>query len=1382
MINPIIKVKVAIDKLNKNWSSIIKTLEPLSKTNRLTPSYNYELGFAYCKTREWKEAYDKLDKAISNRANNLSWVYRCAIAAENSGKPKRYKEIISEIHNKNGENDKKHYKSGVLLLGFSRPKDAEESFRRAININEKEYKYYIGLAIALNNQGKSKSWQEAIALEKAIHLNPYSAEAHFSLGMNYETMQNYYMASSCYIRAILFKFSNRNHLGEYISNIRKLSDKKVKDVTLKKTPVSYSEAESYFNNGTLHIFTDPSEAESNIRKAIGLNNKIPHYYTALAESLKQQGESTLWQEHDALASAINLGSSDAKAFFRFGIIKEKMQSYVNACNAYNGALENGLSNLELHYRLGYCLEMLGKIEEASDTYNIAISYDEKLNSKRFGVGVLHSKYGHRELAINALNQKSNNSIDGELFYKLGMAYDRCYEWRNANKSYKRAVKLAPNNYEWQFRLGLTFERLKNYKEASFWYEKAAIGRSRHTPYWFYRLGYSLFFSGEYKKSCEAFIKVSDDLMPSTGRVKSNDIASALLFDAILLENNSQYNEALDLLYKAIERRKAKAGSYLYRIGCILYKKENYYLSSQEFIKMRTLKDAHGVSDKAYREMDNISLLCDYNKYYYESSIQSEQIVYESFHGASISCNPLAIYLAIEKDTRFKKYRHYFVINNDSDIPEYIKERDNVYFIQRDSDIYIEKLATSKVLINNSTFPPYFIKRDDQIYINTWHGTPLKTLGRDMKSRFLEHKNFTRNILQSDLLISPNRFTTDILEKSHDISGIYGGEIFESGYPRIDLTLNISRERILAKLGIDKNKKIVFYAPTWRGTHGEVDFDTTRLLKDLENLSHINDVSIVFRGHSLIEDTLSGITIKNIHVLNKTIDTNEFLSCTDILITDYSSILFDFIPTKRPIIYYAYDLEDYISERGLYIDIKKLPGKLCHTSEKLIDSINEILQEHSRVEDYDSAISIYNIHDDGNASSRVVQKIHELIIKDNKTHLNENNKSYLFYAGPFMRNGITTSFINLANNLVRGGCTVSVAVDPGSISKNQERLDLISRLDKEVNIIGRVGGMNFNIEERFLHAERNRDFTLSNEEMMSLWQKSWDMEFKRIFGNAKFDYIVNFEGYSNFWAALFGAKTGKPNTIYQHNDMMGEMSQKYPYLKGTFDSYHAFNRVISVSKETCINNKNNLCEKFNLPEDKFVYSENLLNLDSIFELAKQDVISEDKHIFSANNSKVFINIGRLSIEKDQVKLIKAFKILIDTGDKSHLIILGEGPLKSELKLLIDELNLSNYIHLLGHRDNPYPYLSRAHCFVLSSNHEGQPMTLLEALTLRKDIIATSIPGNNSVLSLINETGVENSIHGLSQALISYSLNGKEQSVFDYKTYQTQAMNKFFSVTE
>lgn len=138
-------------------------------------------------------------------------------------------------------------------------------------------------------------------------------------------------------------------------------------------------------------------------------------------------------------------------------------------------------------------------------------------------------------------------------------------------------------------------------------------------------------------------------------------------------------------------------------------------------------------------------------------------------------------------------------------------------------------------------------------------------------------------------------------------------------------------------------------------------------------------------------------------------------------------------------------------------------------------------------------------------------------------------------------------------------------------------------------------------------------------------------------------------------------------------------------------------------------------------------------------------------------KIFINIARFSIEKDQTKLIKAFKVINDKYPKTLFLILEEGPLKEDLEKLIKDLKLDKKVFLLGRIFNPFPYLKKAGCFVMSSNHEGQPMTLLEALVLNKTIVATDIPGNVSVLDNRGRLIVENNVNGLIDSMEKLSTN-------------------------
>ncbi|RBQ34158.1 hypothetical protein C2125_11575 [Rahnella aquatilis] len=1388
MYNYFIYLGSKIDKKRKLWKKVVDKLEKTSNENKATAGINYDLGLAYGKLKKWNESANYLYKAVISKPHNISWNYRYAVALENSGNKEKSKRIISDIFINNKENDKKHFKCGLLLLGYSRPYDAEIYFRKALEINPNNYKYHLGLVISLNRQGRGKSWIVIESLVKAVIINPKATEAHYALGLNYEYMRSYHLATFSYIKAILLKGrKNKSLFKEFLSMIQtELTKETIKSKEKTKAPKSIiSESDKEYKLGLNKYEDFPLEAENHFREAIELNSNKPEYYVGLASALEKQGEGKLWQELDALQSAITMGLKSSSKFYRVGLIREKMRNYLNASKAYKLALETGSGNSEIFYRLGYCLKMIGEELASSKSFEQAIIYDKTLKSTRFGIGVLHNKYGNKELAIESLHKKSEEEpFDGELFYTLGMVLDRCYKWNEAKNAYERAVENDPSVFEWQYRLGFTFERLKDYKKSAYWYNKATEGKK--ISYWYYRLGYSLEKVKKYEDACIAFIRTHNALeAPRPVFSVSDSLALQFYNKAITHEAQGEFNDAIKYLEETINIREGTSGYLFYRLGCIEYKKGNYIQASKHFVNSRTLQEAHGVSDKNYRENENVKKFSDYDFYSQHKPIINN-ILYESFQGSSLSCNPLALFLSIYQKNEFSDFKHFWVINDLSSVPDYIKKLPKVYFIKHGSDLYLEVLATAKLLINNSTFPPYFTKRNEQIYINTWHGTPLKTLGKDMNGRFLEHKNFTRNILQSDILISPNKFTTKILSNSHDIKGIYSGDIIESGYPRIDLTTALNSERkdfIISQINLDVEKNVVFYAPTWRGTHGEISIDKEKLVGDLTKLTEIPNSTIVFRGHSLLENILGKLEIPGVIILPKNIDTNEFLSIADVLITDYSSIFFDYYPTKKPVFYYTYDFEEYTTSRGMYLNFNELPGIVSNNIQSLINEVSQCIGQNKLLANPQLLQELgFNDYDDGNATHRVVSaiinRINGELITRSGIQKNSTNKSFLFYTGPFMRNGITTSFINLANNLISLGHTVSVVVDANAIAKHDDRLEQISKLNQDVNIIGRVGGIVFNLEERYIHGERNRAHSLPEKEMEEIWLNSWRKEFKRIFGEAHFDCIINFEGYTNFWSSLFSAQSNYKKIIYQHNDMFSEYNQKYPYLLGSFNNYKHYDKVISVSKETRDLNYRNIAKIVKINNDAFVHSQNLLNINTIFEMSKEDILITDEKIFDSEGP-VFINIGRLSIEKDHEKLLRSFKIVNDSYPESKLVILGDGPLKSDLTILIKKLNLNDSAYLLGHRLNPYPYLEKSNCFVLSSNHEGQPMTLLEALTLNKDVIATSIAGNNSVLKLIDEIGVPNTISGLSEALLEYAKIGKKQKVFDFNTYQAEAINTFLN---
>ncbi|MFE7152735.1 CDP-glycerol glycerophosphotransferase family protein, partial [Heyndrickxia sporothermodurans] len=414
--------------------------------------------------------------------------------------------------------------------------------------------------------------------------------------------------------------------------------------------------------------------------------------------------------------------------------------------------------------------------------------------------------------------------------------------------------------------------------------------------------------------------------------------------------------------------------------------------------------------KKYRTNATFKRTVDYTSYYETLEIRENTILYESFHGKNMSCNPYALFKQLINDERFSDYNHVWVLNDLDNCPKEFLELPNVEFVAVNSDEYLQYLASCKYLINNTSFPPYFIKKEGQVYVNTWHGTPLKTLGKDMNGTIGQHKNLMRNFMQTDFIIAPNKFTADKIIDSHDLRGIYQGKVAETGYPRVDLVFE-NNKKVREQLGCTNNK-VILYAPTWRGEVGNVSGELNKLIEDTKMLEDKlgGQYTILLKVHSLMQQYIQDRKIK-LNIVPDNIDSNELLSIVDVLITDYSSIFFDFIVTKKPIIFYAYDQKEYQKERGFYLDLEDMPGPICRSIMSVIDEISNAQNYQVIYKDkMEYCLNTFLNLEDGKSTSRVIDTIfyndekYTYMVGDNKTNI-------LIYCGGFLNNGVTTSALN-----------------------------------------------------------------------------------------------------------------------------------------------------------------------------------------------------------------------------------------------------------------------------------------------------------------------------------------------------------------------------------
>ena len=1003
-----------------------------------------------------------------------------------------------------------------------------------------------------------------------------------------------------------------------------------------------------------------------------------------------------------------------------------------------------------------------------------------------------------ELQDYIAQHKTNNEIE----FLLSNCYEKLTDYTNALLILEKLYEAHPTNTNYLYRYAYNLECSGNTDKANDIYQEFLLLKISDQEIFDHGIGVVHAKRGLWDTALSAYKehqKILDDSTPASlyekmgyafGRlylwaeaaeeykkaILTLDYAPAILYFkcAEAYEKSKNAKEAIVFYKQAIMRSNDFQEYWYYRLGTVLEQNNQYKEAAQYFEQSRKYQTAYGLNPDDVLKTKEQKMLGVYTEYYEKLKIVENTILFESFFGDTLSCNPYALLCNFLEDTKFKNYTFIVILNNLAHIPLGLKDP-RIIFIKRQSDSYLRYLASAKYLINNVSFPYYFIRKEAQIYLNTWHGTPLKTLGKDIRKPFLDYANVARNFLQATHLISQNRYTNEILLEKYNVKDLYSGKVADTGYPRVDLTLNLTLDRkqeILHELGLTNRKPIVVYAPTWRGTSERKDFDTARLVRDLHHLKS-DKYQLVFKCHHLAEAVVKKANL-NIALVPHHIDTNELLGCADVLISDYSSIVFDFLHCNKPIISYAYDYEQYVEERGMYFSKAELLGTVCEDIKSLRKAVMQAL--NTKVS-YSKDIKKYAQQDTGN----VANKVKDFLFKHDETYCYHYEKKpvNLVFSGPYIPNGISRSFSNLMTNLQdASNFQLSVIVNRQDINAHKNRLEEFDRtyLDT-IAYHGRIGAMPMTAEELWVRTKFENINKFYSQQFEDIYKKMFARESRRLFGDTTFEAVVNFEGYSVFWASLLSQTKSHKKVIFQHNDLHSEWKTRFAYLEGIFNLYPYYQKVVSVSELTMLNNIEKLSSLFNINKEKFEFANNTILPKEI--LAQAQAEEEANPIYAEYTGKKILNIGRLSHEKDQEKLIRAFAKSDIIEQDVKLFILGQGPLQEHLEKLITELSVTEKVHLLGQVDNPYIYLKDADLFVLSSNHEGQPMVLLEALTLNIPILATDIVGNRSVLNTMDECLVENTEDALAVGL-AYHLEHAKPNNFDAEQYNIDAINKVLKI--
>lgn len=750
----------------------------------------------------------------------------------------------------------------------------------------------------------------------------------------------------------------------------------------------------------------------------------------------------------------------------------------------------------------------------------------------------------------------------------------------------------------------------------------------------------------------------------------------------------------------------------------------------------------------------VAKITRYAKYYKHNKLKDNYILYQSRDGKSMTDSPYAVFLYLLSNKEYKHLKHIWVVDTQKKKQEFAKmykHYSNVEFVVKESNDCLQMLTTAKYILNNSTFPAYFTKKENQVYVNTWHGTPIKAMGLDVEDNLLGSQNIIRNFLSSDILVSPNAHTSEIFKRAFSLEGLYSGELLEIGYPRIDLTLNADKKRVFKHLkqsGLHiSDREIILFAPTWRGSDVNKPEDSLKdVYRMVMELKNNTEYQVLVKVHPFVYKTALKYKELKPYLVPDSFDTNELLSVIDLLVTDYSSIFFDYLVTDKPMIFYSPDYEDYKNDRGFYIKPDALPGPSVFNTDDLIEAVNHAQANTSKyARQYQEFKDLYVPYEDGKVTERLINAM----FSSEKGPSLKTKETILMYPGGMKNNGITTSAINLLENIDYDRYDVTIFLNN---THNTEILKNLSQVNENVRIILRKGPLLASTSEKYRDVFVKNRGLKSPLEKIAYPTKAYEREFRKIFGSSDFDYVIDFSGYSMFWSKILLATQSKRKLIYLHSDIESDMNRTvngnrphYVNLKGIISLYYKFDYLVSVSEETCKVNSKKLATPNT--REKFVSAMNTINLPKIQHLLTEDTdffmhkgqqvlaIQKDNEIVSVPfNDKDFkvMAMGRLSPEKGFDILINGFSGVVKDYPTAKLYILGDGPLRKALEDMIKRLKLEDNVYLVGQKSNPFNIMKRCDLFALTSHYEGQSMVLLEALTVGINALASDIPANRYVL--------------------------------------------------
>ena len=563
----------------------------------------------------------------------------------------------------------------------------------------------------------------------------------------------------------------------------------------------------------------------------------------------------------------------------------------------------------------------------------------------------------------------------------------------------------------------------------------------------------------------------------------------------------------------------------------------------------------GFKDK-FRNLNECRINSGIYKEYYNPKLEEDIVFVESRNGFDFTGN---IFRIIEELStgKYGDFRIYVYAQSHikSKIEEYKKNYHlNICEVIDSHDKACEIMHRAKYVFTDSGIRYKYVKKPGQVFVNTWHGTIIKLMGIDNSHERLTMGIIQRSLLFSDYLIFPSDYLKDRLLNSFMLENAYPGKILLEGYPRNSVFLDDERSKEFRnKFGLN-DYEIFIYMPTFKGLvdnrkDEKQKDDVNRFLKQIDD--NLKDNQVLFaKLHPYNMQEIDFADFSHVKPFPKGFEIYDIVNMADCLITDYSSVFFDFANSQKKTIIFNYDEEEYLADRGFYFPISDLPFPKVQT-------VDDLIKEMNTPKNYDdsSFIEKFGQYERINA----VEYICETIFNGNdscKCETIENNKpNMLLYAGDFSDNAAKGNLIKFIESIGIDKYNIFISFCPWMKNVKENPGDIFNDIPEGVGFLPFSYNLMPTVKEKL---DYNKLFSkCDKKDYTDVLKSFFKRTFKQQYGSMEFEYIISFQAddfnqtcifdnaCDNFF--LFATKSSKAQNVIDEGKVISDFDSLFDFF-------------------------------------------------------------------------------------------------------------------------------------------------------------------------------------------------------------------------------------------